>query len=363
MALKLISKKRFDPDKCYPWKGIRRVALRSDRTVYKYHHPDYTNKWKDGTEINWYDYEKQELNCMVEIPKFYYKKLGFNESMTDFDNGHAWYISDSPANDFELHPAFYRCVDKLCDNLNSVAKEIDFRYAPAFLGWVDGQGRLRSLPNKSPQTNITIGQARNYAKANGNGWGIMDFNLYFAIQLLYAIEYGDYDSQTALGRGYVDGNSGKINTGSTLQYGNHSFGETTGKKQMSYRGIEDFWGNCSYWIDGFYCNKNRNILIGNKGFNDTGNGYLNKGLGALSNFIGFIKNIQTNKNCGFVLSEAINSSDNHNTKLYDSGYLFSDSLPMAGSFYYRGSNGGIFSFCCNYHANSSNGIIACSLAF
>ena len=39
------------------------------------------------------------------------------------------------------------------------------------------------------------------------------------------------DSQTALGRGYVDGNSAYANTGGTNTKG-FMFGETTGKQQM-----------------------------------------------------------------------------------------------------------------------------------
>lgn len=364
MALKLLSERPFNPDECYPWKGMRRVALKPDGTVYKYHNPDITGDttnamFEDGTTMTWTEYESLGYNCMVEIPKFYFKKVGFNESETDFDNGHAWYISDKPTSGFELHPAFYRERTKLCDDLTGVAIEVDYRYAPAFLGWYDGS-RLRSLPNKSPQTSITIGTARNYAKANGNGWGILDFNLLFAIQLLYSVEYGSYDSQTALGRGYVDGNSNKINTGGTLQYGNKSFGETTGKKQMSYRGIEDFWGNCYKWIDGFYSDSNRNMLIGNKGFNNTGNGYENKGQGATTDLDVYIGNIHSNKDCGFVTSAGGGTAT---SKLYDYGYWTAGRLPIAGGYWISSSLAGAFCFGCKWTASTTNTVVAASVAY
>ena len=98
----------------------------------------------------------------------------------------------------------------------------------------------------------------------GKGWTQLDFNLLYAIQMLYLTEYGHPDSQTHVGRGFVDGNSAKTNTGGTLDKGNNTFGEETGKVQMSYRGIEDLWGNVNNFVDGFFSRK-RKYFIGNKG--------------------------------------------------------------------------------------------------
>ncbi|WP_454052456.1 hypothetical protein [Clostridium sp. Marseille-Q7071] len=55
-----------------------------------------------------------------------------------------------------------------------------------------------------------------------------------------------------------------------LSKGNYSYGETTGKKHMSYRGIEDM-GNCLYFVEDF-CDGSMN-MIGNRCFNDSGIGY------------------------------------------------------------------------------------------
>lgn len=359
MTLKITLERPFDSNKAIPWMNIKRCILDLNGNIIGYLNKDNSNLWADSSVVNWSTVENSGWNVMVEIPKFYYKKVGFNESTTDFISGHDWYISTTVTG-FDLHPAFYRCRDKLCDDQSGVAIEVDYRYAPAFLGWVDGNGRLRSLPNKSPNISTTIGNFRNYAKANGNGWGIMDYNLLFAIQLLYSVEYGNYDSQTALGRGYVDGNSGKINTGGTLQYGNNSFGETTGKKQMSYRGIEDFWGNCYYWVDGFFCDSSRNILIGNKGFNNTGNGYNNKGKGMTSILNGYIGNIQSNKECGFVVSV---TGGTMTSKFFDLGYLNGGCLAVAGANWDNASFGGAFRFYCGYSASNAYSHLGASLAF
>lgn len=360
MALNLTSTRNFNPDNVMPWSGIKRCILNPDGSKAGYLDANDSNKWADGTTVNWTTVENNLQNVLVEIPKFYYKKVGFNESTTDFDNGHAWYISDSPTDGYELHPAFMRCRDKLCDDLTGVATEVDYRYAPAFLGWKDGSGKLRSLPFKTPTVSITIGNSRIASKANGNGWGIMDFNLLFAIQLLYSVEYGNYDSQTALGRGYVDGNSSSTATGGTLSSGNKSYGETTGKKQMSYRGIEDLWGNCRYWVDGFFCNSSSHMVIGSKGFNDAGNGYSDKGISSFINNGGYIGNIQSNKDCGFVISASNGSTT---TKLYDYGGLYASSLPIAGTNWNNASDGGAFYFYCSYGASYASSNISASLCF
>ena len=239
-------------------------------------------------------------------------------------------------------------------------RSVDCRYAPAFRGWVDGVGRLRSLPNKQPTVNQTIGTFRTYAKNMGNGWSQFDYNLLYAIQMLYITEYGHPDSQTMVGRGYVDGNSGATTTGGTLQYGNNTFGETTGKKQMSYRGIEDFWGNTYCWIDGLYSDGSRNILVGNKGFNNAGSGYANVGRGATSNISGNIREIQGFKEAGFILK--VSGGNNNSAGLYDNGRLDAGCLPVAGGRWSDGSVAGAFVLRLNYSASYAYAGIAAALS-
>jgi hypothetical protein len=338
-------------DNYSPWKDMKRVILDSSGNEIAVLSDSDSNYYTDGTAVDWDAVESAGYNVMVRIPKFYYKK-------EIIDDGFVFGVSDELITGYELHPAFYRCRDKYCDDQTGEAVEVDNRYCSAFLGWYDGE-KLRSLPNKPPTTNILIGTARNYAKANGVGWSQYDYYLMYAIQMLYITEYGHADSQTQIGRGFVD-NSEKINTGGTLQYGNNTYGETTGKFQMSYRGIEDFWGNCNRWVDGFYSDSSWNLLIGNKGYNDSGSGYVNKGEGANSNIVGYIGDIQPNKDCGFVISEKGGSLK---SKLYDSGRLNPACLPYAGGSWGSGSNAGFAYFYCNYSASGTLSNISCSLAF
>lgn len=366
--LNLLDERPFDPDECYPWKGMKRCVLKPNGSLVGYLHPDDSNKWDSGDNVDWGLIESNGYNVMVEIPKFYYKKK--LPRSNNFNDGHIWMISDVPRYGFELHPAFMRCRNKLCDDLSGVAVEVDYRYAPAFEGWIDSQGRLRSLPNRPTQVSITIGNSRDSSKKNGNGWGLFDFNLLFAIQLLFSLEYGTYNSQSVM-YGFSNGNSGKRSTGDTLKLGNHSgnadgdsnnwYGSNDGKSSMSYRGIENLYGNIEKWIDGLYCDNSRNILIGNKGFNNTGNGYKIYGNGGSRDINGYIGNIQDNSEAGFVVKDVSNGTDSK--KFYDKGALFANRLPYFGGTWKSGLEYGIFSLRIPTTATASYTDGGCSLCF
>ena len=92
---------------------------------------------------------------------------------------------------------------------------------------------------------------------------------------MYLLKYKSLNGQTALGRGFVDGNSAVYgNTGSTNTKG-MDWGETTGKYPMKIFGVEDFWGNLYQWCDGCYNSSSRYLLTSYDpaNFNDTGSNY------------------------------------------------------------------------------------------
>lgn len=78
----------------------------------------------------------------------------------------------------------------------------------------------------------------------------MDLATWSAIQLLYLIEFADFDAQKKLGTGYKDEENwepGK--TGGTDKFEYHTV-KRSGKSN-SYRCIEDPFSNVFDWIDGF----------------------------------------------------------------------------------------------------------------
>lgn len=171
-------------------------------------------------------------DVMVKIPKFWYRryKVGNVEHIE---------IADGEYEGFEVHPAFLRA-----------GHEYPYIYVGAYKTWDS-----KSLPGKAPQASITRAQFRTNARNKGTGWSIIDLAAVSAIQMLYLVEYANSNSQLKVGRGYCDGNSAAINTGSCdamYAAGAHTGrpSGTDGKVDVMYRGIEGFWGNVWEWTDG-----------------------------------------------------------------------------------------------------------------
>ena len=214
----------------------------------------------------------------------------------------------------------------------------DKLYISAYLGYYD-TAKLRSLSGKTPTTNQTIGTFRTQAQANGTGYDLMAFYPLTLLQCLFIIQYKNLDSQTALGRGYVDSNTASITTGNTNTKG-MNFGETTGKLQTKFLGIEDFWGNLYYWIDGLVSDASWNICTATKSFNDTGSGYSVYSSGLSANTNGYINKSQGTNDMGFNIKDK--TSGSATTYYCDSANLSASCLSYFGGFWNIGSSAGVF---------------------
>ena len=85
---------------------------------------------------------------------------------------------------------------------------------------------------------------------------------------MFMIEYGHANSQTAIGLGVVsktdDGSTNMANnTGATSFLGNKSGREvgTDGLTSVSYRGLENMWGNIWAWVDGINIQTDNKLWI------------------------------------------------------------------------------------------------------
>lgn len=234
----------------------------------------------------------------------------------------------------------------------------DYFFVGAYAGSVIG-GKLRSLNGKTPTTSITISQARNYARANGGGYDQLAIYQLTYLQAMYLLKYKNLNSQQAIGRGYVDGNSAVLNTGGTETKG-MDWGENTGKQHMVLFGLEDFWGNVFQWIDGLYCDAQRNILTATDKFNDTGSGYTNQGKGANTNIAGYISDVQGGTKTGFIAKTCSGSETTHYA---DYGTLSASCLPSFGGGWSSGSLAGAFYLSVHYSASSSNSHIGARLMY
>ena len=226
----------------------------------------------------------------------------------------------------------------------------DYLYVGAYIGTVVSNA-LRSLSGKTCTASQTIGTFRTYAQANGSGYDQQHFYAITLMQILYLIKYKSLNCQTALGRGYVDGNSAAITTGNTNAKGFH-FGETTGKLQCKCLGIEDLWGNVYTWVDGIFSDASRNILTAFQNFNNTGSGYTNRGAsGHASNFNNYIVKVMGTSEAGFIAAPGTGGSET--TYFCDYGGVAASRLAVFGGSWGYAGYAGVFCLPVAYAASNS----------
>jgi hypothetical protein len=256
-----------------PWEDMKRCVLNADGSVNYYLNPaDSTLKEAGGAA----DLSGADGNVMVEIPKFYFRYTRVGDVNT-------WSLRTEPLSGYTLHPAFVKA-----------GVEVDYRYigaydacvyddsASAYIAGLNldnnssnvdtAADKLASVSGIYPMVGLTRNQNRLLAANVGTGWHQLDFALWSAVQMLYLVEYADFNSQGILGAGNTNGgyfassadqnDSPHTIAGASNSLGNASTDATTGAgvdakpgtSFMSYRGIENWYGNCWTWADGINVN-------------------------------------------------------------------------------------------------------------
>ncbi len=158
-----------------------------------------------------------------------------------------------------------------------------------------------------------------------DGYNLVPMYPLFLTQILYTLMFKNLDSQTALGRGRTDAST-YTSTGVTNR-NTFCYGTTNAEDNVKFLGMEDYFGNRRWWIDGCYYNNNRDILIGKGNFNNTGSGYENFGQAASSNFSGYIDKVQGGNNTSFIPATTGGSAT---TYYCDYGHVYAGRLPSFG---------------------------------
>jgi hypothetical protein len=271
--------------------------------------------------------------------------------------------------------------------------EVDYRYYSAFEGsmydasagamtaksdiatdlYASGD-KMCSVAGQWAKTAETRAEYRAMAAERGSGWRQLDWYLNSAVQLLYLIEYADFNSQTMIGNGRTSLSGGGWTadsyigmTGLSIGEGNVSASVSNGSTlgyltdYMSYRGIENWYGNAWKMLDGItwdgrwtgapaaqpvYVTNNSADLI------DYGIGNLTHLIDApyIGSDAGYISDISNV--LGFIPSAAMGSSS---TKLCDYYYQYSQSardywrVVLFGGLAYHGGSAGGFAL----HAHSA----------
>ena len=211
-------------------------------------------------------------------------------------------------------------------------------YLGVYKGWKDGSNKLRSLKDKAPTTNQTIGAFRTQAQANGSGYEQSAFFQLIFRQVMYLLKYKNLASQTTIGQGCVKPNhSVATNTGGSEAYGMDS--EIIKRTNPSYMtdqehhvklfGLEDFWGNIYEWIDGIVTDSSRNVLTATGSFNDSGSGYDNNGnAGSSSGVSGWMSKPNGTTELGFTIKE---NKGSETTYFCDSARLYGGYVAFFGN--------------------------------
>ncbi len=242
------------------------------------------------------------VDVMVYQPKFYYKVVPLKLEKQSGGLGYHirkanYYISSTPHAGFKLHPLFYDGNGSEIDYVLFSAYEASYmwRRQVSTNGYVDTifhdgtdtdttidtSAVLKSLPGVKPISGqykaMNKVNLENCALRKSSNWHLDTIQSVSANQLLMAIELGSFNTQTAIGMGIAyNETSGSNNcsslTGSTSALGNVTgmAGETicdvagtetpfntNGKVAVSYRGMENPWGNIwkqvngiNFWGDG-----------------------------------------------------------------------------------------------------------------
>ena len=267
--------------------GRRRCNVSDDGTITAYYGDE--NYAEDGSNGQ----------VMVFQPKFYYKVVPLKlEKNTDSNIGYHlrkvnYYVSSKPKTGFKLHPAFFDENGNAINYILFSADEGSMYDASAKAYVNDGTNTdtvieagdlLCSVANvkpisglKKPLNKVNL---EAMAQNRGSGWHLETIKATSANQLLMMVELGIMSTQNGIGQGVVSitgdtaYNCSSL-TGSTAELGNgtgqavetvNEIGgmETTynvnGKVSVSYRGMENPWGNIwkhvqgvNIWGDGSMC--------------------------------------------------------------------------------------------------------------
>ena len=264
-------------------RNMRRCLLLDNGTVNYYLDPTDSTKKADGTSSV---LTGADGMVMVEIPAFYVRRVVAGTITT-------WFVADTALPGFVLHPAFTKNGSTVTHRYYSAYDACAFDVSGStYISGLNRDNAVSNTPNVDvtattgdklasvsgiyPMVGLTRAQFRTIAANRGSGWRQLDWTLFSAVQVLYLTEYQTFFSQSVLGDGNVNGSyvtqSGTQNdspnsvAGLTNSIGNASTngsqasaGAKPGTAFMSYRGIENFYGNVWNFADGCIVNPDGSV--------------------------------------------------------------------------------------------------------
>lgn len=319
-------------DNYMPWMGMEEYTLNNEtgRVSAKKGDPGFTR-----TNIN--------LPVMVKIPEFYYK-------IERVGSIFRYYVADGPVDGLSLHPG---------SGDNYLARYEAGEASSGTMGPI-----LASYSGTTPSVGKTRSEFRDRARNMATGFQLRDIAAWCAYDLLYLVEYADWDSQEKINRGIVNDTAAAHKTGETDAMVYHTGRANSGDNSaVQYRGIENPWGNVSEFIDGINIqSKTAYICTEPESYaDDTTDNYTSSGI-TLPNS-GFIKGLGLSS--GFPWAFIPNDNGGSETT-YIPDYVYSNFgwrvLRVGGGRTY-GEKAGLFFSSADYSSSDSSAICGTRLQF
>ena len=280
---------------------------------------------------------------MVKIPEFYYK-------IERVGSIFRYYIADGPVDGLSLHPG---------SGDNYLARYEAGEASSGTLGFI-----LASYSGAAPSVSKTRSTFRDYARNMASGFQLRDIAAWCAYDLLYLVEYADWDGQKKIAQGLV--NNPSVNkTGLTDAMVYHTGrANSSDNSAVQYRWIENPWGNVREWVDGINFQDRTAYICTDptKYADDTTANYTSTGV-TLSSTTGWIKGLglSTDFPWAYLPNEPGGSSTT-----YIPDYMYSGGgwrvLDVGGS-YSDKISGGLFYFNASLESSRSGSLIGARLQF
>lgn len=269
---------------------------------------------------------------MVKIPEFYYK-------IERVGSIFRYYVADGPVDGLSLHPG---------SGDNYLGRYEAGEASSGTLGFI-----LASYSGTTPSVSKTRSTFRDYARNMASGFQLRDIAAWCAYDLLYLVEYADFNSQEKIGPGIVN-DTAAHKTGETDAMVYHTGRANSGDNAaVQYRGIENPWGNVWEWIDGINSSNDRPYICINpeQYADDTTANYTLSGVTLPAS--GYIKGLGFSSTFPWAFLPDANGGSN--TTYIPDGVLSSSSWRVLriGGDSVRGSEAGLF---CLYANNYSSGV-------
>ena len=237
----------------------------------------------------------------------------------------------------------------------------DYFYLGAYSA-TGSSSKLGSNSGFTPLVDISITDFINYAHNRGSGYEIMAFYQWTYVQALYVMKYGNLNSQTALGRGFV-GSSSIQTTGATNTYGMCNGDPGSEMYRMKLFGLEDLWGNVYQFISGLYSDSNRNLFTttDNFGVDTSASAWeYNVSSGTTDDVSGYMTESQGTNNGGFLAKVNGGSST---TYYSDAAHLGASSFSNVGGSWDDSERAGVFTCSVDDFASDSYEFVGSRLMY